>query len=209
MVTITRVADSCLVVATEHGNTLIDPGGFAFKWEGIDLNDIGDVQRVLITHEHADHVSPEFVRWLVDRGTDVTVHGNNNVVTLLGEAGIEASTSAPAGTSLEDLTHETLPTGQKPPNRSWTVDGALTHPGDTYQSTSTARVLALALLAPWGSMTASVAFARKLGPRMVVPIHDFYLSRSGRTWATGVATKALESAGIELVDLDPGKSFSP
>jgi len=208
MTTITRIADSCLVVAADQGTILIDPGVFAYKWEGIDLESVGDVSQVLITHEHADHVSPEFVRWLVDRGTDVTVHANENVVALLGDAGIEASTAAPEGTSLEDLRHEVIPTGATVPNRSWTIDGVLTHPGDTYQVTSTAPIMALPLMIAWGSMTASVELAKRLGPSMVVPVHDFALSPSGRRWATDLATMALAPAGIEVVALDPGDSFS-
>ena len=208
MTTVRRLADSCLLVTTDDGTTIIDPGFFTFDSGKIDLATVGDVQRVLITHEHADHVKPEFVRWLVDRGNDVTVHANRAVAALLEPHDIDVHTGNPPAVSFEDNLHEVIPTGAAPPNRSWTIDGVITHPGDSYQPTTTAPVLALPLITPWGSTTASVAFARKLGPQQVVPIHDFYTSSGGRQWIAGLAKSALAADGIELVPLDWGESYT-
>lgn len=208
MPTIRRLADSCLTVTTDAGTTLVDPGFFTFDSGEVDLDSIGEVQRVLITHEHGDHVKPEFVAWLLDRGDDVRVHANRAVADLLGGHDVEVDTGDPAGVSSEDVLHEVIPTGAAPPNRSYTIDGVLTHPGDSYQPTSTAPILALPLLAPWGSTTRSVEFARRLGPRQVVPVHDFYLSSSGRSWITSLAKRVLGGDGIEVVPLDWGDSFT-
>jgi L-ascorbate metabolism protein UlaG (beta-lactamase superfamily) len=208
MPTIRRLTDSCLLLSTGAGTTLIDPGFHTFDSGEIDLDSIGDVQRVLVTHEHGDHVKPEFVRWLLDRGADVTVHCNAAVAGLLAEHGIEASTADPAGVTSEDVLHEVIPTGAAPPNRSYTVDGVLTHPGDSYQPTVTAPVMALPLLAPWGSTTASVAFARRIAPRQVIPIHDFYTSSSGRAWLATLVKNVLAPDGIEVVPLDWGESYT-
>lgn len=205
MATIRRLTDSCLLLTDDDGATLFDPGFHTFADAEI-RDSIGDVQRVMITHEHRDHVDPAFVRWLLDRGDDVTVHSNDAVVGLLGEEGIEASTALPDGVTAEDVVHEEIPTGDRPDNRAFTVTDVLTHPGDSYQPTSSAPVLALPLLTPWGSATASVGFARRLSPRQVVPIHDFYLSASGREWITGLARRVLAEDGIEVLPLDWGQS---
>lgn len=206
MATIQRLAHSCLLVSTDDGTALLDPGFFSFDQSPVDLDALGDVQRVLITHEHADHVKPAFVQWLVDRGDDVTVHGNQAVVDLLAAEGIAADVTTPPGTSVEDVEHETLPNGATVPNRSWTVGDVLTHPGDSYGPTRSAPVLALPLLTPWGSATASVAFARRLGVATVVPVHDFYLTAQGRQFASGIVAGALGEHGIEVMALDWGES---
>jgi L-ascorbate metabolism protein UlaG (beta-lactamase superfamily) len=208
MTTIQRLTDSCLLITDDQGTTIIDPGFHTFQHEGLDLDSIGEVQRILITHEHADHVNPDFVRWLVDRGRDVRVYANSAVADLLGGHGIEASTDAPAGTTSEDVIHEVIPTGAAPPNRSWSLTGVLTHPGDSYQPTSTEPVLAMALITPWGSATDAVAFVRRLAPRQVVPVHDFYLNASGRQWLTGLITNVLAGDGIEMIPLDWGDSYT-
>ncbi|MFQ5517853.1 MAG: MBL fold metallo-hydrolase [Acidimicrobiia bacterium] len=208
MTTIRRLADSCLLVTTGDGTTLIDPGFFTFDSGEVDLDSIGEVQRVLITHEHWDHVKPEFVRWLVDRGNDVAVHSNDSVAALLGRHDIEVMTENPPGVVCEDVVHELIPSGAAPPNRSYTIEEVLTHPGDSYQPTVSAPVLALPMLVPWGSTTASVAFAKRLAPRQVVPIHDFYTSRSGRELIAGMVKDVLAAADIEVIPLDWGDSYT-
>ena len=209
MTTIRRLTNSCLTITDDtRGTTLLDPGFFTYDSGEVDLDTIGDVQRVLITHEHGDHVKPDFVRWLVDRGADVTVHANQAVVDLLAGDGIAASTANPPGVTSEDVLHEMVPNGAQPPNRAFTVGGLVTHPGDSYQPQSSAPVLALPLIVPWGSTTRSVEFAKRLAPRQVVPIHDFYLSKSGREFISGIAGGVLGAAGIELVPLDWGESYT-
>ncbi|MBT8200636.1 MAG: MBL fold metallo-hydrolase [Acidimicrobiia bacterium] len=208
MTTIKRLTDSCLVVTDSTGTTVFDPGFYTYDHDYVDLNELGDVQRVLISHEHGDHVSPGFVRWLVDRGTDVKVYSNQAVASLLEQHGIDVLVDDPVGITSEDVTHEVIPNGTSPPNRSYTIEGVLTHPGDSYGPTTTAPVLALPLLTPWGTTTKSVEFARRLGPKQVVPIHDFYLSEGGRAWITGMAKSVLSHADIELVPLDWGQAYT-
>jgi hypothetical protein len=64
------------------------------------------------------------------------------------------------------------------------------------------------LISPWGSATESVAFARRLTPRQVVPIHDFYTSASGREWLVGLIKGVLAGVGIDLVPLDWGDGYT-
>lgn len=207
MATIRRLSDSCLAVTTDEvGVTLLDPGFHPFRSGEVDLDAIGEVQRICITHEHRDHVDPEFVGWLLDRGDDVTVFGNDAVASLLGEHDIAVVTDAPDGTTVEDVVHEPIPTGATPPNRSWTIGDVLTHPGDSHQPTSTAPVLALPLMTPWCSATAAVGFARRLRPAQVVPVHDFALSTDGRAFITGLVKGVLADDGIELLPLGWGDS---
>lgn len=208
MTTIRRLTNSCFVVATDEHATLFDPGFFTFQSGEIDLESIGELNRILITHEHADHVNPEFVKFLRDRSTDVTVYSNPRVADILAEHDIPVVTDDPPGVSSEDVLHELLPTGAQPPNRSYTIDGIVTHPGDSYQPLSTAPVLALPLIIPWGSTTSSVAFAKRLGPQQVIPIHDFYLSESGRSFIYGLVGGILAEAGIEMVELDWGDGYT-
>jgi L-ascorbate metabolism protein UlaG (beta-lactamase superfamily) len=208
MTTIKRITDSCLIVTTDAGATMFDPGFHAIETGAVDLEGVGDIQQVLITHEHGDHVSPEFVGWIIDRNADVTVYGNQNVADILAKHDIAVMTGIPPGTSAEDVTHETTPMGTAPPNRSWTIDGVLTHPGDSYGPTTTAPVLALGLLTPWGSTTKSLEFARNLAPQQAIPVHDFYLSDLGRKWIYGVAKSVLAKDNIDVVTLDWGESYT-
>lgn len=208
MVTIRRLTDSCLLVSTDTDATLFDPGFHSYQTGEIDLDSIGAVTRVFITHEHGDHVNPEFVRWLLDRSSDLSIYANDAVVQILRREDIEATTSVPEGVQVEDVLHGKIPNGATPPNRAFTIEGLLTHPGDSREPSITAPILALPLLVPWDSATGAVEFARRLGPAQVVPIHDFYLSESGRKWITGMVGNVLSGDDIELVDLDWGDSYT-
>ena len=57
MTTIQRLTDSCLLVSTDSDGTLFDPGFHTFESDQIELEDIGDVSRVMITHAHGDHAA--------------------------------------------------------------------------------------------------------------------------------------------------------
>lgn len=208
MATITRLSDSCLTVTTDEGTTLFDPGFFTWDHHNEALESLGEVQRVFISHEHFDHVKPEFVRWLVDRGDDVRVFSNQVVVDLLAAEGIDASIAVPEGALAEDVLHERVVSGATPPNRAWTIDGVLTHPGDSQGLSFTAPVLALPIMAPWTSMTAAFEFATRLGPRQVIPIHDFHTSSFGREMVAKLITQFLDQADIEMVPLDWGASYT-
>ena len=208
MAQIRRLTDSCLLVTTDDAASLFDPGFHTFESDEIDLDSIGDVTRVFITHEHGDHVDPRFVSWLAERKRDLVVYSNNAVVGLLAEHDIDATTAVPEGVSIEDVLHGRIPNGATPPNRAFTIDGLITHPGDSREPTATGPVLALPLLVPWDSATGAVEFARSLRPAQVVPIHDFYLSSGGRAWIRGMVGGVLARDGIEMVDIDWGEAFT-
>jgi L-ascorbate metabolism protein UlaG (beta-lactamase superfamily) len=195
-------------VTTDAGATLFDPGFHTFQSKEIDLNSIGDITRVLITHEHGDHVNAEFVKWLIDRRSDLAVYSNDAVAEFLDGYGIEVVTTNPAGVTSEDVLHETIPTGAQPPNRAYTIEGVLTHPGDSYQPSVSAPILALPLLIPWGSTTRSIEFARRLSPHQVIPIHDFYLNEGGRSFIYNLATNVLAKSDIEVIALNWGETVT-
>jgi L-ascorbate metabolism protein UlaG (beta-lactamase superfamily) len=208
MTTIQRLTDSCLTVTTDAGTTLLDPGFHTFDTGEFDLATLGEVQRILITHEHGDHVKPEFVSWLLDRGDDVSVYSNQAVADLLAPHDINVLTQEPSGVTTQDVVHGMTPMGTAPPNRAFTVEGVLTHPGDSFEPTTTGTVLALPLLIPWGSTTEAVEFARRLAPQQAIPIHDFALSALGRNWVNGMTKNVLAKSGIEFIPLGWGESFT-
>jgi hypothetical protein len=208
MATIRKLTHAAVLITTDDQATLIDPGVHTFSGGAIDLNDLGEVTRVLITHEHADHVDPAFLRWLIDRSPEVSIYSNPAVSDMLAPHGIEVSTEAPDWVQVEDVLHNVNPAGASPPNRAFTVEGVLTHPGDSREPTKTAPTLAVPLMVPWDSTTGAIEFVRRLGPDLVLPIHDSYLSSDGRDWVEGMARRLLAPDGIEVVDVGWGESFS-
>ena len=52
--------------------------------------------------------------------------------------------------------------------------------------------------APWGSLVAGVDRTRLVGPRYVIPIHDWFLSEQGAAGLYSIANYGFEGTGIEL-----------
>jgi L-ascorbate metabolism protein UlaG (beta-lactamase superfamily) len=78
------------------------------------------------------------------------------------------------------------------------------HPGDAYDGEpGPVDILALPLNAPWSASRHTVAFARRISPRVTIPIHDMLLSDIGRQlYLSHVRNFGPE--GMEVRDLSDG-----
>ena len=204
-VTITKLVHACLLVETDGTRILIDPGSFSWQDERFDPPMVEGVDRILITHEHADHVSLEFVRVALERSNDATVETTPALRAILAEQGIDAVTD---GTPQFIAPHERIPIGPGPQNVGFHVGGVLSHPGDSHSFVETMPILAMPFVAPWGSLTIGADRTRLVRPKYVIPIHDWFLSEGGRTVMYRLAKMALDEDGIELVQIEDFQSVT-
>jgi L-ascorbate metabolism protein UlaG (beta-lactamase superfamily) len=198
-VTITKLVHACLLVDVGGRRILIDPGGFSWDDDRLDLAMVEGVDRILITHEHGDHVSFDFVRAALERSNDAEVETTPSLRDILAEQGIEAVTE---GTPQFISPHERVPMGPGPQNTGFHVEYVVSHPGDSHSFNETMPILAMPFVAPWGSLTGAADRARLVKPRYVIPIHDWFLSPPGRGFMYRLAEMALSQDGIELVTID-------
>ena len=204
-VEITKLVHACLLVETRDTRILIDPGSFSWQDERFDPSMVEGVDRILITHEHADHVSFEFVRAALERSNDATVETTPALQHILAEQGIEAVTN---GTPHFAAPHERIPLGPGPQNVGFHVEAVLSHPGDSHSFVETMPILAMPFVAPWGSLTNGADRTRLVRPKYVIPIHDWFLSDGGRTVMYRLAKMALDEDGIELVQIEDFQSVT-
>ena len=197
-VTITKLVHACLLVDLDGTRTLIDPGTFSWGDERLDISMVEGADRILITHEHADHVSVDFVRAALERSNGAEVETTAALRAILATEGIDAVTD---GTPQFAAPHERIPIGPGPQNVGFHVAGALSHPGDSHSFVETMPILAMPFAAPWGSLTNGADRARLVRPRYVIPIHDWFLSEPGRTFMYRLARMALDQDDIELVQI--------
>ena len=79
------------------------------------------------------------------------------------------------------------------------------HPGDAYDAEpGEVDVLALPLNAPWAASRDTIAFVRRIAPRVAVPVHDALLSPAGRGLYLS-QVKNFGPEGMELRDLSGGR----
>jgi len=197
-VTITKLMHACLLVEANGKRILLDPGIFTHQDERFDLSMVEGVDRVLITHEHADHVNVGLVRGVLERSSDAVVETTESLVAILAAEGIEAVAE---GTSQFAAPHERIPIGPGPQNTGFHVEGVLSHPGDSHSFVESMPILAMPFTAPWGSLVGGVDRTRLVNPRFVIPIHDWAISSGGRDFMYGLAAAGLAGDETELIHL--------
>ena len=176
---------SCVLVEISGTRLLFDPGTFSTGFE-----DVRELDAILITHQHPDHIDtaklPSLVaanpgaRLVVDPGTAPTVAelGCDHLVASAGEV---VSVGTGEGVRLDVIggEHATIhPDIPIVDNIGYLVaDGAFYHPGDAFAvPASGVDVLGLPTAAPWLKVSEAVDFLRAVAPRVAVPIHEAVLA---------------------------------
>lgn len=172
---VTKYPQSCLIVEVDGRRLLIDPG--VFVTASYTPDDLGEVDAVLYTHRHPDHVDTDLAVTLHQRG--IELFGNADVCELLGRPLVtEVRDGEPfeaAGVEVlpRDLPHVELVDGSPgPPNTGFLVAGRLFHPGDGVEITGLgARALAAPISGPSISFRDAYKLVEAVGATTVVPIH--------------------------------------
>ena len=177
---VTKYPQSCLVLSDGDARICIDPGNVALDRHPLD--ELGDLQAVLYTHRHADHVDERAVDTLLERG--VELYANADVCDLLGGRATEVTdgqtlTVAGFEVTARDLPHVPMVDGSPgPPNTGFVIDGALFHPGDAVELPGLqVRALAVPIAGPSISFREAYAFVQAVGAERVIPIHyDYFIA---------------------------------
>ena len=180
---IKKYLHSCLVVEEKGKRPLIDPGLFSFIEGTITPADVGPADVIIFTHKHADHLDMGALKnFLEMRKATIVTHGE--IGELLGKEGIAherieaGQTGSADGFTIKALAapHEEIPT-EIPHNLAYLINGTLLHPGDLLRVAGVEHVdvLALPTFAPWLRAVDVIAFAKKLSPKVAIPIHDAFI----------------------------------
>jgi L-ascorbate metabolism protein UlaG (beta-lactamase superfamily) len=173
---------SCVLVETESTRLLFDPGVFSTGFETV-----GELDAILITHQHVDHLDakrlPALVRanprvkLIVDAGSAAEVSALDLDARVVNPG--ETITIGPTVVDTLGGNHAVIhPEIPVPPNVCYLVDdGAFCHPGDSfYRPAHDVDVLGLPTGAPWLKLSEAVDFLRMVAPRVAVPIHQAVLA---------------------------------
>ena len=170
---ISKYLHSCLLVEDQGKTILIDPGIFTYQEKALDINALGKLDYLLISHEHPDHMHMPFVQELLAKFPNVKIITNNTIATLFSKENITATYEGDAIVSVIKAPHEKLWDKEPPDHVIFTLFNKLTHAGDSFHFAATSEIVALGIQAPWGSTTDAVNRALELHPKVIIPIHDW------------------------------------
>ncbi len=210
---ITHLGHSAVLVEVDGKRILIDPGNLSDQWRGLT-----DLDVILVTHLHPDHVDPEYTPALVRANPKARVLVEPSVpevVPLDRAERIAADTSVDLGGvrvaavgGLHAVIHADIP---RIGNVGLVIQAegepTLFHPGDSLAAIpSGVDVLAVPAYGPWAAMKETVDFARAVAAPIGFPIHDGLLNERG--WSL-VFHRVTEMTPCTLVDLRNAGPWTP
>jgi Predicted Zn-dependent hydrolases of the beta-lactamase fold len=211
---VAHLGHACLLVETGGQRILIDPGAYS---PGI--ADLTGVDVILVTHQHADHVDLQRLPTVLENNPQARLYAEPQAAAVMEDAGIAAEYTV-SGETLTFGRVQVTPVGENHAliNEALPRIGnlgvvlrsegepSLFHPGDAYDAEpGHIEILALPLNAPWTASRDTVAFVRRIAPRVSIPIHDALLSAIGRR----LYLSQVQSFGpddMEVRDLSDGVS---
>ena len=195
---IVHYGHSCVLLTTDSARLLFDPGTFSSGFESA-----RDLDAILITHQHFDHLDGDRLPALVEANPSAALVVDEDTVPEIEKLGLTPTSVARPGDTLTfgetgvavvGGRHATIhPDVPMPTNAGYVVDhGAFYHPGDAlFVPEQRIDVLGLPMGAPWLKTGETIDFLRAVGPRVAVPIHEALFAEFGmqvqRNWITRLA----------------------
>ena len=207
---ITKFGHNCLLIEEGELRVLTDPG----SWN--EAPDVENLDCVLITHEHGDHLDIDQLKGVLAKNKDARVISHAAVVAILSEAGIACEEIADGEVlTIKNVRIQSVGTkhayfyGDTPKiqNTGYFIGEKLFVTGDALHDfpDEPVEILALPCGGPWMRMSEAIDYAKKVNPKVVIPVHDaMYIDKYRNNVVPRVIGENLKQAGIEFRDMLPG-----
>ena len=200
---ISKHSHSCLLIEENSKRILIDPGVYTEEDSSLSLDQLSSLEYILLTHNHSDHLSVSLIKKLVGKFPQVTIITNYEGIETLEKDDIKATNSSTSDITMIPAIHEKFLTQVIPAeNTLFTLFNRLTHPGDSFDFTTSSEILALPITAPWGSTTKAVEKALEVRPKIIIPIHDWHWKDAARQQFYSVLQGIFAKEGIDFKPLE-------
>jgi L-ascorbate metabolism protein UlaG (beta-lactamase superfamily) len=210
---ITKIGQCCLLIETAGKRILTDPGRFTTA-----QNELRDIDLILITHEHADHLHSESMTQIMRNNPNATVITNDSVGQVLTELSIPYSVPSLAtetdvcGVCVEayDGKHvEIFGEYGQVENTGFFIDKRLFYPGDAYTNPQKpVEILALPVSGPWCALKDAMQYALAIKPIHAFPVHDAVLNQDGMQLVHHLSATFLTPHNITFIPLKNGDTHN-
>lgn len=181
---IEKYVHSCLLLSLDGTRLLFDPGKFSFVDQRVDPHRFTELDGIVLTHGHPDHLDPDALSIIVE-ATGAPLFGNEQIASKLEGTGLRVTVVNEADFTVGAFRLKPLPvrhapilSDQIPKVTAYLVNDNFLNPGDSFDSAMDrfkgVETLALPVMAPFLTEIDAMAFAQRLAPHHVIPIHDGY-----------------------------------
>jgi L-ascorbate metabolism protein UlaG (beta-lactamase superfamily) len=205
---ITKYLHSCLVFELDGYKLLFDPGKFSFAEGEVRPDMFADVDAIIITHNHPDHLDAGILKEIISL-SNAPVYTNQQVAGQIEKEGI-ASTVWENGVynlgpfKLEAITvvHELIMDNPLPQMTGFIINDKVLHPVDSMEDKlfgyKGIELLLMVTMAPFANEVRISGFADKLQPKQILPVHDGYAKDFFIMQRYEAYTKHFDKQGIKF-----------
>jgi len=197
---IKKLGHCCLIIEENGKRIMTDPGSWTVEQHKEEKN----IDLIIITHEHGDHIHIESLKKIIENNLNVVVVTNKGVGKLLNEAGIKyeilENKNAKDFFGVEIEAHgckheEIYEDIFQVENTGFFIGKRLFYPGDSfYNPGKNVEILVLPVAGPWANVKDAVNYALEIKPKICFPVHDGMLKQFGANHK--IPPMVLEKEGI-------------
>lgn len=202
---IKKLGHCCLVIEVSGLTILTDPGAYTTA-----QNEIKNIDLILITHEHPDHLHIDSVKQILNNNPEAKLITNNAVGDILSREEISYQLVG----HNENMTFNNIsiegfgekhadvyPSIVPVQNTGYFINDAFFYPGDAlFNPGKKVQILGLPVAGPWMKLAEAIDYAKEIKPTYCFPVHDGMLKFLGSVHS--LPEKELNSAGISFIPLN-------
>jgi len=183
---ITHLGHAAVLVETEQVRILIDPGNFSTAW-----HDLTDLDVILVTHSHPDHIDPEWIPALIAHNPSAQWFVEPSIPDIYdvpqarrfpaGSTSTIGDTTIAAVGGQHAIIHRDIPRiGNVGMVLATPGEPTIFHPGDELDTVPTGiDILATPAHGPWCAMKETIDFVRAVDAPHGFLIHDGLINERG------------------------------
>ncbi|SDZ33414.1 MBL fold metallo-hydrolase [Herbiconiux ginsengi] len=208
---LTKFEHAALLLEQSGKKLFVDPGSFTTP-----ITEASETVAVVITHQHADHWTPDQLNRILEASPNAVIYGPQGVVEAASDFAI---TRVDPGDTVEvgpftlrffggvhALIHSSIPLID---NVGVLINDVLYYPGDSFAVPEGVDVdmLAVPAGAPWMKVGEAMDYVLEVKPKRAFPTHEMVLSVAGKNLSNDRLGWATAQGGGEYFALQPGDTL--